>query len=67
MSHRIPISEFIVRLREEGLLTMWQGDPDLVIEDIQYDSRKCTANSLFLCNHQGGRGWRCGLSCRAPL
>lgn len=49
MSHRIPISEFIVRLREEGLLTMWQGDPDLVIEDIQYDSRKCTANSLFLC------------------
>ena len=49
MSHRIPISEFIIRLREEGLLTMWQGDMDLVIEDIQYDSRKCGANTLFLC------------------
>lgn len=49
MSHQIPISEFIIRLREEGLLTMWQGDMDLVIEDIQYDSRKCGANSLFLC------------------
>ena len=47
MSHRIPISEFIIRLREEGLLTMWQGDMDLVIEDIQYDSRKCGANTLF--------------------
>ena len=49
MSHRIPISEFIIPLREEGLLTMWQGDMDLVIEDIQYDSRKCGANTLFLC------------------
>lgn len=49
MSHQIPISEFIIRLREEGLLTMWQGDMDLVIEDIQYDSRKCGANTLFLC------------------
>lgn len=49
MSHRIPISEFIIRLREEGLLTMWQGDMDLVIEDIQYDSRKCGADTLFLC------------------
>lgn len=49
MKHQIPISEFIIRLREEGLLTMWQGDPDLIIEDIQYDSRRCSANSLFLC------------------
>lgn len=49
MSHQIPISEFIIRLREEGLLTMWQGDMDLVIEDIQYDSRKCGGNTLFLC------------------
>ena len=49
MSHQIPISEFIIRLREEGLLTMWQGDMDLVIEDIQYDSRKCGPNTLFLC------------------
>ena len=49
MKHQIPISAFILRLREEGLLTMWQGDPDLFIEDIQYDSRKCGKNSLFLC------------------
>lgn len=49
MSHQIPISEFIVRLRAEGLLTMWQGDANLLIEDIQYDSRRCTAGSLFLC------------------
>lgn len=49
MKHQIPISEFIIRLREEGILTMWQGDPDLVIEDLQYDSRRCGANSLFLC------------------
>lgn len=49
MKHQIPISEFIIRLREEGLLTMWQGDPDLLIEDLQYDSRRCGANSLFLC------------------
>ena len=31
MKHQIPISEFIIRLREEGILTMWQGDPDLLI------------------------------------
>lgn len=49
MKHQIPISEFIIRLREEGILTMWQGDPDLLIEDLQYDSRRCGANSLFLC------------------
>lgn len=49
MKHQIPISEFILRLREEGLLTMWQGDPDLVIEDIQYDSRRIGPNALFLC------------------
>ena len=49
MKHQIPISEFIIRLREEGILTMWQGDHDLVIEDLQYDSRRCGANSLFLC------------------
>lgn len=49
MSHQIPISEFIIRLREEGLLTMWQGDMDLVIQDIQYDSRRSGPNSLFLC------------------
>lgn len=49
MKHQIPISEFIIRLREEGILTMWQGDPDLLIEDLQYDSRRCAANSLFLC------------------
>lgn len=49
MSHKIPISEFIIRLREEGLLTMWQGDADLLISDIQYDSRKCCPGSLFLC------------------
>ena len=49
MSHQIPISEFIIRLRAEGLLTMWQGDANLIIEDIQYDSRRCTSGSLFLC------------------
>lgn len=49
MSHTIPISEFIIRLREAGLLTMWQGDADLLISDIQYDSRKCCQGSLFLC------------------
>ncbi|MDO4281298.1 MAG: UDP-N-acetylmuramoyl-L-alanyl-D-glutamate--2,6-diaminopimelate ligase [Peptococcaceae bacterium] len=49
MKHRIPIADFVVRLRQEGLLTMWQGDADLVISDIQYDSRKCAPGSLFLC------------------
>lgn len=49
MSHQIPIAKFIVRLREEGLLTMWQGDADLIIKDLQYDSRRVTENTLFLC------------------
>ena len=49
MSHQIPIAKFIIRLREEGLLTMWQGDADLIIEDLQYDSRRVTENTLFLC------------------
>lgn len=49
MSHKIPVSEFILRLRREGILTYWQGDADLVIEDIRYDSRHCEPNTLFLC------------------
>ncbi len=49
MRHQIPLSEFIIRLREEDLLIYWQGDANAIIEDIQYDSRKVSANTLFLC------------------
>lgn len=49
MSHKIPLQAFILRLRQAGVLTYWQGDPDLVIEDIRYDSRHCGSNTLFLC------------------
>lgn len=49
MKHTIPLSAFIMRLREEGLLTYWQGDANVYIEDIQYDSRKVSQNTLFLC------------------
>jgi UDP-N-acetylmuramyl-tripeptide synthetase len=47
--HKIPLSAFVVRLREAGILTIWDGDPDTIIEDIQYDSRKIGPHSLFLC------------------
>lgn len=47
--HKIPLSAFVLRLRELGILTIWDGDPNTVIEDIQYDSRKVTPHSLFLC------------------
>ena len=49
MKHRITIEKFIRRLSEAGILTMWDGDRDMVIEDIQYDSRKVGPKSLFLC------------------
>lgn len=49
MKHRITLEKFVRRLSEAGILTMWDGDMDMVIEDIQYDSRKITSHSLFLC------------------
>ena len=51
--HKIPLRDFVVRLREAGILTIWDGDPDAVIEDIQYDSRQVQPNSLFLCKGAG--------------